>query len=81
LARPNRTPEKIDILQTGDATTYEQAVGRKNTERKNGWNHRARCTSSASPRDSANVVGTMNAAKTRKVTMLDRKAGSDSMSA
>ena len=56
-------------------------MGRKNTERKNGWNHRARCTSSASPRDSANVVGTMNAAKTRKVTMLDRKAGSDSMSA
>jgi hypothetical protein len=57
LARPNRTPEKIDIFQTRDATTYEQAVGRKNTERKNGWNHRVRCTSSASPRDSANVSG------------------------
>ena len=35
LASPNRTPLKIDIFQTSDATTYEQAVGRKNTDRKN----------------------------------------------
>ncbi len=81
LANPNRTPEKIDIFHTSDATTYEHAVGRKNTDRKNGWNHRARWTSSASPRDRANVVGTMNAAKTTKVSMLERNAGSDSMSA
>src|ERR1044072_4154397 len=81
LARPNRTPEKIDIFQTRDATTYEHAAGRKNTERKNGWNHRARWTSSASARDRTNVVGTMKAAKTTKVSMLDRNAGSDSMSA
>src|SRR5690349_18149447 len=80
LASPNRTPEKIDIFHTRDATTYEQAVGRKKTDRKNGWNQRARWTSSASPKDSANVVGTMNAANTTKVSMLERNAGSDSMS-
>ena len=36
LASPNRTPLKIDSFQTSDATTYEHAVGRKNTDRKNG---------------------------------------------
>ena len=61
LASPNRTPEKIDIFQISDATTYEQAVGRKNTDRKNARANRARFTSSARPSDSAKVVGTMNA--------------------
>ena len=47
---PKRTPEKIDIFQISAATTYEQAVGRKYTERKNPRRMRARCTSSAKPR-------------------------------
>jgi len=34
FASPNRTPLKIDSRQISDATTYEHAVGRKNTERK-----------------------------------------------
>jgi hypothetical protein len=55
-------------------------VGRKNTERKNGWNHRARWTSRASASDSTKVVGTMNAAKTTNVSMLERNAGSESIS-
>lgn len=43
-------------------------MGRKNTDRKNARMNRSRCTSSASPRDSAQVSGTMSAANTVNVT-------------
>ena len=80
LASPKRTPLKIDSFQISAATTYEQAAGRKNTDRKNARANRSRCTSSARPNDSAMVSGTMNTANTLKVPRLDRKPGSVSMS-
>ena len=72
LARPKRTPLKIDSFQISEATTYEHAVGRKNTERKKARAKRIRFTSSARPSDSAKVSGTMKTAKTVKVPRLAR---------
>ena len=72
LARPNRTPLKIDSFQISEATTYEHAVGRKNTDRKNARAIFTWLTSSASASDSANVSGTMNTANSVKVPRLDR---------
>src|SRR6476620_7041407 len=80
LASPERMPLKIDIFQTRAATTYEQAVGRKNTDRKNACMTRVRATSSAAPSESTNVVGTMKTANARNVSRLLRNAGSRSMS-
>ena len=62
------------------ATTYEHAVGRKKTDRKNVCATVVRATSTAVASDSANVVGTMNAANTMNVHRLSRKFGSLSMS-
>lgn len=76
FASPNRTPLKIDSFQITAATTYEQAVGRKNTDRKNAWANRSRLTISASPSDSTWVAGTMNAVNSRNVPRLPRKDGS-----
>src|SRR5690349_11054006 len=80
LARPNRTPLKIDSFQISEATTYEQAVGRKNTERKNARAIFTWLTSSASASESTKVSGTMKTAKTVNVPRLDRKLWSVSMS-
>lgn len=66
--RPKRTPLKMDIFQISAAATYETAVGRKNTDRKNARMNRSWFTSRASPSDSAHVVGTMNAANTVNVS-------------
>lgn len=65
---PKRTPLKIDIFQISEAATKLHAVGRKKTDRKNAFMKRSRCTISARPSDSAQVTGTMIAAKTVKVT-------------
>ena len=81
LANPDRTPLKIDIFQISEAATYEHAVGRKNTDRKNACMNDVRATSKAAPSDSTKVVGTMKAANTQNVMRLDRNAGSASMSA
>jgi hypothetical protein len=80
LASPNRTPLKIDSRQISDATTYEAAVGRKNTDRKNARATFTWLTSNASASDSTNVSGTMNTAKIVNVPRLDKKLWSDSMS-
>ncbi len=53
LARPKRTPLKSDSFQISAATTYEQAVGRKKTDRKNVRAWRSRFTARARPRESA----------------------------
>src|SRR5258708_20774005 len=70
FASPKRTPLKMDSLHTSEATTYEQAVGRKNTERKKVRRILARRTSSARPRARAKVSGTMKAANSVKVIRL-----------
>src|SRR4051794_32170067 len=79
LARPNRTPLKIDNFQISDATTYEQAVSRKNTERKNARAILTWFTSSASASESTKVSGTMKIANTVNVPRLDTKLWSVSM--
>src|SRR2546429_7051214 len=68
LARPYVEPLKMLILQTMEARTYEQAVGRKKTERKKPCASLMLLTSRARPSALASVVGTMNAAKMVKVT-------------
>src|SRR6266700_2273216 len=68
LARPKDRPLKMLIFQTNEARTYEQAVGRKKTERKKPWASLILLTSRARPNAHASVVGTMNAAKMVKVT-------------
>ena len=80
FARPNRTPLKIDNRQISDATTYEHAVGRKNTDRKNARAIFTWLTSNASASDSTKVSGTMKIAKIVNVPRLDRKLWSVSMS-
>lgn len=65
--RPKRTPLKMDIFQIRAAATYDTAVGRKNTDRKNARMNRSWFTSRARPSDSAHVVGTMNTANTVNV--------------
>lgn len=80
LAAPERTPEKIDIFQIRAATTYEHAVGRKKTDRKNACITRVRATRIAVSSDSAKVVGTMKSAKTMKAPRLERNDSSFSMS-
>ena len=80
MAAPERTPAKIDIFQMRAATTYEQAVGRKKTERKKACMTRVRATRIAVSSESAKVVGTMKSAKTMKVPRLERKDSSRSMS-
>ncbi len=79
LASPNRTPLKIDSFQISAATTYEHAVGRKKTERKNAWAKRSRLTMSARPSESTYVAGTMNAVNSRNVPRLLTKASSPSI--
>ena len=73
-------PEKMAERQMSEATTYEHAVGRKNTERKNVCITRVRETSTANSSDRPKVTGTMMAAKTRNVHKLSRNAGSRSIS-
>ena len=72
LASPNRTPLKIDSFQTSEATTYEHAVGRKKTDRKNARMNVTWFSSRARPSDSAKVSGTMKAAKIVNVIRLSR---------
>ena len=73
LASPNRTPLNSDSFHIIAATTYEQAVGRKNTDRKNARANRIRFTATARPSASANVSGTMNSANTLNVSRLGRR--------
>src|SRR5207244_7623897 len=68
LARPKDEPLKMLIFQTIEASTYEQAVGRKKTERKKPWANLTLLTSKARPSALKSVVGTMKAAKIVKVT-------------
>ena len=70
LTSPKRAPLKIDSRQIIDAITYEQAVGRKNADRKNAFATRTRFTSSASASEKAKVRGTMKTANTTNVPML-----------
>src|SRR5689334_1449643 len=80
LARPNRTPLKIDNRQITQATTYEQAVGRKKTDRKKARAIFTWLTSSASASDITKVSGTMKTAKIVNVPRLETKFESVSMS-
>ena len=79
FARPYDEPLKILIFQTIEASTYEQAVGKKKTERKKPCAYFALLTSSASPRATAKVVGTINSAKMVKVSSALIKPASVSM--
>src|SRR5882757_4717575 len=76
LANPNRTPLKIDIFQISAATTYEQAVGRKKTERKKARPQPSWETNNAKESDSAYVAGTTTSANSANVPRLWMKAGS-----
>ena len=67
---------KILSFQTSEATTYEHAVGMKNTERKNACPRVMLLTSSASPSEIATVVGTINTANNKNVVIDWRKAES-----
>src|SRR5881227_3180440 len=79
LARPKDEPLKMLIFQTIEASTYEQAVGRKKTERKKPWANFMLLTSRARPSAHMNVVGTMKAAKIVKVTSALINSGSPSI--
>src|SRR5882757_162726 len=76
LAKPKRTPLKIDIFQISAATTYEHAVGRKKTERKNARPQPSWETNNARDSDSAYVAGTTTTANSANVPRLWMKSAS-----
>src|SRR2546429_9886464 len=63
LARPKDEPLKMLIFQTIEASTYEQAVGRKKNEREKPWGKLTLFTSKAKPSALKSVVGAMKAAE------------------
>src|SRR5256885_16554272 len=79
LARPKDEPLKMLIFQTIEASTYEQAVWGKKTERKKPSANLKLLTSKARPSALKSVVGTMKAAKIVKVTRALIKSGSPSI--
>lgn len=72
-------PVEIPSLQIDDATTYEHAVGTKNTDRKNARANRTWFTMIARNSENAKVDGTMNAAWIENVTRLEVNAPSFGM--